>query len=134
MGCGSCRSKVRIRTAAEWMGVSERWVRKLLSRMRKKGDRVMIHGLRGKPSQQRIDRAVRARAVHLVRAEYLDFGPKLGGRISGQRASPHGEPGNVAPVDDGGWDLDREKSALPSRTYLAGAAELLRSSGEVGHQ
>lgn len=69
--------KITQRTAAEWMGVSERWVRKLLFRMRKKGDRVVIHGLRGRPSNQRIGHAVRTRAVRLVRAEYLDFGPTL---------------------------------------------------------
>jgi DNA-binding Lrp family transcriptional regulator len=69
--------KITQRTAAEWMGVSERWVRKLLFRMRKKGDRVVIHGLRGKPSARRIGHVVRGRAVRLVRAEYGDFGPTL---------------------------------------------------------
>jgi hypothetical protein len=75
--------KITQRTAAEWMGVSERWVRKLLSRMKKKGDRVVIHGLRGKVSQRRIEGAVRARAVRLVRREYVDFGPTLAAEYLG---------------------------------------------------
>jgi DNA-binding transcriptional regulator PaaX len=39
------------RSAAEGMGVSERWVRKLLARMEKQGDGVVVHGLRGRPYQ-----------------------------------------------------------------------------------
>jgi predicted transcriptional regulator of viral defense system len=33
------------REAAEKIGVSDRWVRKLLSRMKKQGDAVVVHGL-----------------------------------------------------------------------------------------
>ena len=44
------RAKDRVisqRKAAQNMGVSDRWVRKLLRRMRGAGDRVVVHGLRG---------------------------------------------------------------------------------------
>ena len=37
------------REAAERMDVAERWVRKLLQRMKKEKDAVVMHGLRGKP-------------------------------------------------------------------------------------
>jgi predicted DNA-binding protein (UPF0251 family) len=33
--------------AAEKMGVSDRWVRRLLVQMKTKGDAVVVHGLRG---------------------------------------------------------------------------------------
>src|SRR5208282_967585 len=36
------------REAANKMGVSDRWVRKLLKRMKKRGDAVVVHGLRGR--------------------------------------------------------------------------------------
>ena len=36
------------------MGVSDRWVRKLLKRMKSKGDAVVVHGLRGRPSNRKI--------------------------------------------------------------------------------
>jgi hypothetical protein len=42
------------RKAAEKMGVTDRWVRELLGRMGRQGDRVVIHGLRGKASNRRI--------------------------------------------------------------------------------
>jgi molybdenum-dependent DNA-binding transcriptional regulator ModE len=35
------------RQAAEKMGVTDRWVRRLLARMAEVGDRVVVHGLRG---------------------------------------------------------------------------------------
>ena len=41
------------REAAEKMGVSDRWVRKLLKRLKKNGDGVVVHGLRGKPSNRK---------------------------------------------------------------------------------
>src|SRR5437764_14711417 len=39
--------------AAEKMGVSDRWVRRLLTEMRAKGDGVVVHGLRGRLTQTR---------------------------------------------------------------------------------
>ena len=42
------------REAAEKMGVSDRWVRKLLKRMSKQGDAVVVHGLRGRPSNRKL--------------------------------------------------------------------------------
>jgi transposase len=63
--------------AAEQLGISERWVRELVRRVRKKGDRAVVHGLRGRPSKRRISSKKRARAVELYRREYGDFGPTL---------------------------------------------------------
>ena len=63
--------------AAEQIGVSERWVRELIGRMRRKGDRAVVHGLRGRNSNRKIPAAVRGKAVRLVQGEYADFGPTL---------------------------------------------------------
>jgi transposase len=65
------------RAAAEQLGISERWVRELVRRVRKKGDRAVVHGLRGRPSKRRISGQTQARAVDLYRKEYGDFGPTL---------------------------------------------------------
>ena len=61
--------------AAEQVGVSERWVRKLLGRRRQEGDRAVVHGLRGRSSNRKIPAAVREKAVRLVKREYADCGP-----------------------------------------------------------
>lgn len=65
------------RAAAEQLGISERWVREMVHRVRKRGDRAVVHGLRGKPSKRRLASKTRDRAVALYRKEYGDFGPTL---------------------------------------------------------
>jgi transposase len=69
--------RITQKQAAERIGVSERWVRKLLRRLKRRGDRAAVHGLRGRPSNRKIAEAVRKRAIELVRIEYRDFGPTL---------------------------------------------------------
>jgi predicted DNA-binding protein (UPF0251 family) len=49
--------------AAAKMNVSDRWVRKLLARMKTDGDAVVVHGLRGRSSNRRIDEQTQARVV-----------------------------------------------------------------------
>lgn len=64
-------------SGGEQLGVSERWVREMVRRVRKRGDRAVVHGLAGKRSKRRIDKAVQQRAVRLYQREYADFGPTL---------------------------------------------------------
>ena len=74
--------------AAEAMGVSERWVRKLLARMKREGDRVVVHGLRGRGSNRRLPEATRKRALEaLAHPDWHDFGPTF---ASEQLAQRHG--------------------------------------------
>ena len=73
------------RHAAAQMGVTERWVRKLLARMRKEEDRAVIHRLRGRSSNRKIPDGVRKKAVELVKREYRDFGPTLASEYLAER-------------------------------------------------
>jgi transposase len=80
--------KMTQRQAAEQMCVSERWVRKLLAQMRREGDGVVVHGLRGQPSNRGIAEALRKRAVQALRdPDWHDFGPTFAGE---QLAKRHG--------------------------------------------
>ena len=64
------------RLAAEKMGISDRWVRGLLAEMKVKGDAVVVHGLRGRPSNRRIDEEIRVRAMEIVKSpDWHDFKP-----------------------------------------------------------
>src|ERR1700688_4095273 len=66
------------REAARKMGVSDRWVRSLLKRMKKQGDAVVVHGLRGRASNRKIARQIQTRAIELLRqADWHDFGPSF---------------------------------------------------------
>ena len=63
--------------AAERMAVSERWVRELLRRRKKEGDRVVVHRLRGRPSNRKLPARTRSRVLRLIERESRDFGPPL---------------------------------------------------------
>jgi hypothetical protein len=62
--------------AAERMGVSDRWVRKLLKRTKREGDGVVVHGLRGRPSNRKLPEATRRQALAILKQpEWHNFGP-----------------------------------------------------------
>lgn len=66
------------RAAAEELGLSTRQVKRLLYAMKKRGDKAVIHGLRGKPSKRRIEESIQGEAVKILSAEvYRGFGPTL---------------------------------------------------------
>ena len=71
------RGHLTQRGAAEQLGVSDRWVRKLLVRMKEEGDGGIVHRLRGKESNRRLPESLRSKALKLVKAKYRDFGPTL---------------------------------------------------------
>jgi transposase len=80
--------KMTQREAAERMGVSQRWVRKLLRRMKTEGDRVVVHGLKGKASNRKIGGEVRTRAMQaLQHPDWHDFAPTFAAE---QLARQHG--------------------------------------------
>lgn len=68
--------------AATELGLSVRWVRKLLWRWRAGGDRALRHGLRGRASNRKTPDTVKQRAVELYRKKrqarlWHDYGPTL---------------------------------------------------------
>src|SRR5881227_3477112 len=63
--------------AAEQLGVSDRWVRELLRRVKKEGDGGGVHRGRGRVSNRRLPESVRTKTLKLVQAKYRDFGPTL---------------------------------------------------------
>src|SRR5256712_943916 len=71
------RKHLTQRAAAQQLGVSDRWVRKLLRRVKKEGDRGVVHRGRGRRSNRRLPEKVRRPALKLLQAQYRDFGPTL---------------------------------------------------------
>lgn len=65
------------RAAAAQLGITDRWVRKLLRRVKRQGDRGVVHGLRGRPSKRRLAESLRIKTLELVKSKYRDFGPTL---------------------------------------------------------
>ena len=78
------------RQAAVKMGVSARWVRKLLARMKTEGDAVVVHGLRGRSSNRRIDDKTQERVIELLKQpEWHDFGPTFASEQLAKRHEIH---------------------------------------------
>jgi hypothetical protein len=66
------------REAAEEMELSVRQVKRLLYALKKRGDKAVIHGLRGKPSNRKIEDATEQEAARILSAPvYQGFGPTL---------------------------------------------------------
>ncbi len=64
--------------ASEEIGVTERQVRRLLRKLRRKGDRAVIHELRGQPSNRRLPEETQQRAIVILSDPvYRGFGPTL---------------------------------------------------------
>src|SRR3989454_1008082 len=71
------RKHLTQRAAARQLGISDRWVRKLLVRVRKGGDGGIVHRGRGRRSNRRLPESLRTQTLKLVQAKYRDFGPTL---------------------------------------------------------
>jgi transposase len=64
--------------AAEEIDVSERQVRRLLRKLKRKGDRAVVHELRGRPSNRKLAEELERRAVAVLSDPvYRGFGPTL---------------------------------------------------------
>src|ERR1700675_2378360 len=63
--------------AARRLKISDRQIRRLLVGLRKRGDRAVLHGLRGRPSNRRYVVRFEQQILTRVRQRYADFGPTL---------------------------------------------------------
>ena len=64
--------------AAEELGITERHVRRLLRQLKRRGDKAVVHGLRGLDSNRRISADIEQKAVAiLAQPVYQGFGPTL---------------------------------------------------------
>src|SRR5579872_7409612 len=66
------------REAAAELDVSIRQVQRLLDGLKQRGDKAVIHGLRGRPSNRKMEEKIERRAVQILSAPvYQGFGPTL---------------------------------------------------------
>jgi transposase len=72
------KKQVTQQQAAKELEVSERHVRRMLAKFKDVGDKAVIHGLRGRPSNRRLSEETREKAVRILSQEvYRGFGPTL---------------------------------------------------------
>src|SRR5689334_8260279 len=66
------------REAAEELGLSVRHVKRPLYALKRQGDKAVVHGLRGKPSNRKIQESTEKEAVRILLAPvYKGLGPTL---------------------------------------------------------
>jgi hypothetical protein len=63
--------------AGRLLSLSERQIRRIRRALEAGGDGAVIHGLRGRPSNRRLEESVKRSALDLYRRQYGDFGPTL---------------------------------------------------------
>jgi hypothetical protein len=61
--------------ASRLLGLSSRQVRRIQRKLEAEGDRALVHGLRGQPSNRGLDAALRRKVLQAYRRRYADFGP-----------------------------------------------------------
>jgi hypothetical protein len=66
--------------------ISDRHIRRLLVELEQRGDRAVIHGLLGRPSNRRLAARLKLNILRRVRQRYADFGPTLAEHLA-QEAS-----------------------------------------------
>jgi transposase len=72
------KSLITQRQAAEELGQSERHIRRLLKQLKARGDKAVVHALRGRPSNRKLDEKTRQKALEILgRDVYRGFGPTL---------------------------------------------------------
>ncbi|WP_285377994.1 ISNCY family transposase, partial [Vibrio sp. B172a] len=72
-----CERRLRRSDAAQILNLSERQVQRLMNSLRESGAVSLVHGARGKPSNNRISSDYRQTILTLVRKHYSDFAPTL---------------------------------------------------------
>jgi hypothetical protein len=93
--------KRTVASASVVLALSTRQVRRLLKVFRSAGGGSLAHRGRGRPSNNKIASASRERALELVRASYVDFGPTLAAEML---AEQHGL--KVSRETLRGWMID----------------------------
>jgi len=74
--------------AARLLGLTARQVRRIQRKLEAEGDGAIVHRLRGRPSNRRIDASLRQKVLAAYRQEFMDFGPTFASEKLAQRQLP----------------------------------------------
>jgi len=74
--------------AAGRLKVTDRQVRRMLLRLRERGDSSLVHGLRGRPLNRKLAARLEQKILARLRQRYADFGPTLAAEHLAQEGFP----------------------------------------------
>ena len=114
--------------AAVLLGLSERQVRRVVRRYREQGDRGLVHRLRGRPSNRKVPKHHKARALAVLDHEdYVDFGPTLASETLAER---HGVAVSRETMRQ--WMLEQDLwQARPAKVHARQWRERRACAGEL---
>jgi hypothetical protein len=97
--------------ASEVLSLNCRQIRRIVKRVRREGDRGVIHRSRGRPSNRRIPDEIRDKVIGLYRSEYGDFGPRLASEKLQERdqVEVHAETLRLWLLESGDWKKRRKR-------------------------
>jgi len=97
--------------AAEILCLSCRQIGRIVKRVKREGDRGVVHKSRGKRSNRRMDEKVRARAIELYRDQYKGFGPTLAAEklLEGSKIQVSDETLRGWLIESGDWKKSRRR-------------------------
>ncbi len=102
--------------AARLLEISDRHVRRLVKRLEEKGDGALLHGLRGRPSNRRLDEQLRTKILKSYRTCYADFGPTLASeKLASQGLKVSVETLRHWLLAEGLWERKRRRDVHRSR-------------------
>src|SRR5882757_6048386 len=112
--------KMTQRQAAEELQITERQVRRLLVKLRKGGDKQVLHGLRGR-SNRKIKNQQKLNAIEILSGNiYKGFGPTLACEYLEKKTPDRGEQGNGAKVDARSRIVAGSQTTSRQGPYVAG--------------
>jgi biotin operon repressor len=120
------------KAAAGQLGLSARWVKKLVKRMREQGIKVWRIGC-GAAVQSRARREAATAGAGAGPGALRRLRADAGQRSVGAGARPGGEPGDAAAVDDRGEAVTAAAGEAKAGARVAAAAQTLRGVGAMGH-
>jgi hypothetical protein len=110
--CGQ-RSQVE---AARLLDLSERQVRRIQRRLEKQGDKGVVHRLRGKPGNRRLDGGLKQRVLGAYREDLVDFDPTHASEVLASRGMKvHHETLRLWLLSAGLWKRKRRRDCHRTR-------------------
>ena len=108
-----------------------RQVRRIQRRMEAQGDGAVVHRLRGRASNHRIDAAVRAAALAVYREELMGFGPTLAAeKLAERQISVSARSLHLWLVEEGLWEKSRRGRRHRSRRVRRSCfGEMIQADG-----
>lgn len=99
--------------ASKILSVSERQIRRIVSRVRKEGDRGVGHQSRGKPSGRKLPMKLRNQVLSHYKSKYSDFGPTLAAEkfFEREKIKIHKETLRKWLIEAGYWGRKRKPRA-----------------------